>query len=1844
MLFVPSAEVKKSFPISIKKTDKETFTAECPLLPGCVSQGKTKKEAFQNISRAIELFLQNSASPAFDVVYQESSHPCLYSLREFNGKIFCCSNRDGVMFSQTGDPGSWKTILLTQATSQFFNPLKQKNSGKNKPKEPENAEDLTPQVYCLESGTLDGVPLLFAGTNSYGRVYSTKDGLSWNCLAETKQDRIHSLCHFRDKLYAASSTPGRILQFNGKSWSVVFETSEASCCSLAIFERALFCGTYPNGIIYRSYDAKTWEKVWQTDQSFVQAFHVFRDKIYAGTSNKVAGGAVFCSGNGKTWSSCFSSSEDINFFCFTSFNNTLYAGTGDKGKVYKTSNGEEWETAFTLPDDGVRSMAVYGRRLYVATENSGKLYKSGFSDSPSPVEMSEPLITKLTSCSATLNWTTTEPAPTIVQYGTSGLLDRMVTDQTDTYKHAVALGDLKSNTTYHYRLVSSLTGGSFQEVKEGSFTTKTPVLPKISSPNLLSADGWSNHRDFMFQWENSSEIDGHYYILDAFSDTIPDMEEAHFTKKNNHIFRDIADGVWYFHLRPKDTSGNMADTCCHYQIKVDTVAPIPVINSPSHPDQQEWYSHNQPQFTWATPHDLSGIEGYYLCLDKNRDTVPDERNSIWTTQTGFQFKNIEDGIWHMHVVAKDKANNLSEPAHYGVCIDLTVGQPTVSSLTHQDPKKWYSHNQPVVHWQSARSKSGIRGCFYQLNQQQDFDFKPSKGIWTNNQTINFGEKEDSVWYFHVMVQSQAGCVSPAVTLPVRIDTHVDTPKIYSPTHPDNLAWYTETKSVFEWDAPEDLSGIAGYYFAFDQNPQTIPHATTSVWTTGTSASFQDMNDGSWYFHLAAKDMADNVSEPAHYQINIDTVALAPTVTSMTHPSENDWSRQTEAVLTWLCPPDLSGIKGYYTCLDQEKDTVPDPATADFLEGTEIKFDNLSEGTWYFHITSADFAGNLSKLPFHYKIQISTSVTPPKIFSPTHPEPGQWYSETRPLLKWSEAVSLSSVVGYLYCWDSNPDTVPVEETSLWALKSEIQLTALRDGIWYFHLVSKDQAGNKSEVVHFRFNIDTQCQSASLLSDSHPDQGRWYSDPEIRMKWTMPEDLSGIKGFYYSLDNHPQTVPTQENGIFTPDTSATVRADKEGLYYFHLCAVDNTDNLSQASHHKVCLDLLAPHTTVHPLGNFQRSLAFTIQWSSNDNFSLVDYYDVQVKEGVNGTWQDWLTHTTLTSATFFGMDAFQYSFRARGRDKAGNQENFPEAEALVTTTIDVTPPPPVVNPKSVSLAEGYIELSWEKVSDPVSGTHFYRVYRSTEMGLTGDLISQDQKLTDEKFMDSPNNLEHGQTYYYTIHAVDKAGNEQTMGNKQAKALCDKYSTAPAVTSSTHPDQQKWYYEDTVVFNWTTPENKGGITGFYYALDAFPSTDPRPPMALWTKDTNLTLSNMKSGTWYLHLASKDITGNLSSTSHFKVNIDSNKPKVPIVFSPTHPLRNTWYAETDILFKWGCSASVGGIEGYYYKFDQNEKTVPSSNDGTWTLENSLFLSNVKEGKWYFHVVVVTSSGLTGEIAAHYPVFISKTPPPPEAQSPTHPNSLESYENDNPIFSWIAPNFKDGVNAYYYLLDQNPETIPTEQSTKTQLFNATFNNISEGNWYFHIVSYNPQQGIGKIASHVAIKIKQKYSIVCGRVLDEYGTKPVNQARIDLMQKGQLIRTINTNTNGQYFSGKILKGEYDLLVSIPNQPILKLSKVFVEAPVVNLNINRDIFAYYHPVENSVKFYYLALENGLVTIEISDLKGNKLDKIEGNVYPKEYSGLEWKCPVKLVAGTYHYRLSMHSLSGQTIRMPLQTFNV
>ena len=105
-----------------------------------------------------------------------------------------------------------------------------------------------------------------------------------------------------------------------------------------------------------------------------------------------------------------------------------------------------------------------------------------------------------------------------------------------------------------------------------------------------------------------------------------------------------------------------------------------------------------------------------------------------------------------------------------------------------------------------------------------------------------------------------------------------------------------------------------------------------------------------------------------------------------------------------------------------------------------------------------------------------------------------------------------------------------------------------------------------------------------------------------------------------------------------------------------------------------DCLPPQARVAPLPPWVGTAAFTVAWSGEDIWTGVAAYDVQVRDGYEGAWTDWVTETAATSAVFTGVHGHTYFFRARARDGAGNWGAFTDEEwgQAFTTVLTETAP--------------------------------------------------------------------------------------------------------------------------------------------------------------------------------------------------------------------------------------------------------------------------------------------------------------------------------------------------------------------------------------------------------------------------------------------------------------------------------------------------------------------------------------------------------------------------------------------
>lgn len=94
-------------------------------------------------------------------------------------------------------------------------------------------------------------------------------------------------------------------------------------------------------------------------------------------------------------------------------------------------------------------------------------------------------------------------------------------------------------------------------------------------------------------------------------------------------------------------------------------AGVPSISSPTHPDQNRWYSNNNPQIQWTMP---AGPTGVSYVLDQTAGTIPDTvSEGVLSSRS---YSGLEDGIWYFHV-RTETGLGWGDAGHFRIQADIT---------------------------------------------------------------------------------------------------------------------------------------------------------------------------------------------------------------------------------------------------------------------------------------------------------------------------------------------------------------------------------------------------------------------------------------------------------------------------------------------------------------------------------------------------------------------------------------------------------------------------------------------------------------------------------------------------------------------------------------------------------------------------------------------------------------------------------------------------------------------------------------------------------------------------------------------------------------------------------------------------------------------------------------------------------------------------------------------------------------------------------------------------------------------------------------------------------------------
>jgi hypothetical protein len=420
-----------------------------------------------------------------------------------------------------------------------------------------------------------------------------------------------------------------------------------------------------------------------------------------------------------------------------------------------------------------------------------------------------------------INWITTEPQGTAISIETR-------TGNTTTPDFTWSPWTVQTNNQK-----ITLPPDQFIQYR-ATFTTNnltlTPILQSISinynhipkPPILLLPmnDVFINNSQPYFKWTfidlDSKEQTAFQIIIDDDNkfESINYDSGIQYTSDNSWLFpnkvknEQIADGIWYWQCRTKDSDGSWGSFSQYYILKIDTTPPnsfVPI----SFPNK--WSPNTQPQIIFSTTDEISGIDHYELRID----------DDIFSTQSSpYKLPPLSDGIHNISIRAYDKSGNYID-AFVDVYIDTMNPESFVPSA---DPNGWTGITKPIIDFSTIDVSSGI--SHYEVSIDNE-------GFLEQSSPYTLPLQTDGIHNITVRAIDKAGNYIDGY---VNIYIDSTSPNEFTPSGEIN-GWITNNQPQIIFSTTDSTSGIDHYEVRIDDgdfqprvSPYILPHQTDGIHT------------------------------------------------------------------------------------------------------------------------------------------------------------------------------------------------------------------------------------------------------------------------------------------------------------------------------------------------------------------------------------------------------------------------------------------------------------------------------------------------------------------------------------------------------------------------------------------------------------------------------------------------------------------------------------------------------------------------------------------------------------------------------------------------------------------------------------------------------------------------------------------------------------------------------------------------------------------------------------------------------------------------------------------------------
>lgn len=692
-------------------------------------------------------------------------------------------------------------------------------------------------------------------------------------------------------------------------------------------------------------------------------------------------------------------------------------------------------------------------------------------------------------------------------------------------------------------------------------------------------------------------------------------------------------------------------------VEVGSLPPEPTIISPV---QDAKLNDNTPLFTWEN---YSVADNYELWIDNDSDfSSPEIKENTQENTYEISFPGLPDGDYNWRVIAYK--NGQSSSSRSGA-FQIDTLMPTLVSPSSGEI---LSENRPVFTWENIVVTDN-----YELQIDDSSGFSNSliydnEGIVDNRYRLPDGHAlDDGVYYWRVRGRKDGRVSVFSSISSFRVDTLA--PDIPQLVYPENGAVINNDTPSLEWRSVSENSNPVRYHIQIDNDPDFTSINIENSWQLDNCFS-PDLSDGTWYWRVFPKDNVGNIGESSNpFSFTVD-VAM-PTLIS---PKDNVSLNDNKPVFKWdnLVPAD-----NFEIWIDNNPSFSSSSLVKENL--SENVFDNsisgypengFHDGLWFWKVRS--FTPDNSHFTETWNVFVDTEgPAEPSLNSPSDET---YENDNTPILDWDPCTDESSEPVLYRCYVSDNSDFPYDNyDSGWISDDNFQISnQMEEGIWFWRVQAKDNAGNLSENSSSRsFHIDVT--PPTILNVAVEGLGQHSATIE----WTTNEPADSLVEYGESSS---YGFSENKSSLVTSHSVTLSQLVPDNTYHFRVVSTDEAGNAAASSENQFTTPDFDPPTSSidHIPSYWCTENSLTIEATASDNDGSVDnvslYY--RYRENSNLGWGSW---------TIFGKDnssPWEWSFDSPEDDGcyefytlAVDSDNLVENAPLVADEnagFDTTPP--------------------------------------------------------------------------------------------------------------------------------------------------------------------------------------------------------------------------------------------------------------------------------------------------------------------------------------------------------------------------------------------------------------------------------------------------------------------------------------------------------------------------------------------------------------------------------------------